>query len=430
MLIIDVHTHFYPPSYLTLLRSRTTVPYIHEPRSGGPARLVILPSDAAAPDQDARGRPVDSSYSDIGVKLAFMRLHGLDSAILSLANPWLDFVAATNGPAGAGIKGENSQEAWAQKVNDEMEEICAVSNRMADEAKAGNGDSVNGKRSTKEPRLYAFGTLPMQDPSAAAAELTRLSDRKALPHIRGAIIGTAGRGRGLDDPALDPVWAAAETTGMLLFVHPHYGLPESVFGGEGTSYPGIDDIGDSAVGDYPPPSGHVLPLALGFPLETTIALSRMYLARCFDRYPNLHLLLAHSGGALPFLAGRLASCVTHERVYRQNGAGGDVEGPHRSIWEVLKSNLWLDAVVYSDVGLSAAASGVGSWERVLFGTDHPFFPPLGNGAKGGDEVEGEWPSVVANKKAIDKVFGAGSEAAKGILGGNAIQLFGLEDLSV
>ena len=38
--------------------------------------------------------------------------------------------------------------------------------------------------------------------------------------LRGAMIGTNVNGRNLDDPALEPFWAAAETLGAFLFVHP------------------------------------------------------------------------------------------------------------------------------------------------------------------------------------------------------------------
>lgn len=62
-------------------------------------------------------------------------------------------------------------------------------------------------------------------------------------------------GLGLDDPRLDPLWQSLESTKLLVFIHPHYGItaargPESTFG--------------------PLNNGHVLPLALGFPFETTI----------------------------------------------------------------------------------------------------------------------------------------------------------------
>ena len=173
-------------------------------------------------------------------------------------------------------------------------------------------------------------------------------------------------------------------------------------------------------------SGHVLPLALGFPLETTIAVTRMYLAGVFDRHPKLQMLLAHSGGTLPFLAGRIESCIAHEREFIVNG--GDKPGPERSIWEVLEENLYLDAVIYGEPGLRAAiasaeAAGGEGVDRLMFGTDHPFFPPLG---EEGDKEDAKWLSVESNLKAVDGVVGSESEKRGKILGGNAVRVLGLE----
>lgn len=72
----------------------------------------------------------------------------------------------------------------------------------------------------------------------------------SLPHLKGVIMGTRGIGKGLDDEALDPVWAALEKAGLVVFLHPHYGVDKNAWGEK--------------------VNGHVLPLALGFPFETTI----------------------------------------------------------------------------------------------------------------------------------------------------------------
>lgn len=63
-------------------------------------------------------------------------------------------------------------------------------------------------------------------------------------------MGTRGVGKGLDDEALEPVWAAIEEAGLVVFLHPHYGVDGKAWGDKD--------------------NGHVLPLALGFPFETTI----------------------------------------------------------------------------------------------------------------------------------------------------------------
>lgn len=387
--IVDVHTHTYPPSYIDLLASRTTVPYIHRPSDGSDPRLIILPSDDdPSKPADERGRPVDAAYSSWEEKLKFMKLHNISVSVVSLANPWLDFL-----PASTALQ-------TAQQINDDLNTACESQNNS-------HHDPSPSSTSQPRPRLYAFACLPLSAcPDEITAEIRRL---KTLPTIKGVILGTSGLGAGLDDPAMDPLWSALERDGTMIFLHPHYGLPESAFGGAG------------AIAR----SGHVLPLALGFPLETTIAVTRMYLAGVFDRFPSLRMLLAHSGGALPFLAGRIQSCVEHEREFIANG--GTKPGPERSVWDVLRTNIWLDAVVYGQAGLKAAieaaggGDGQGGVDRLMFGTDHPFFPPLKK--EGGDA---RWLSVGSNLAAIEGVAGEDAELARKILGGNAARVLGIE----
>ncbi|KAK7514415.1 uracil-5-carboxylate decarboxylase [Phyllosticta citriasiana] len=359
---VDVHTHIYPPSYMSLLRARTTVPYVRN-FSDAPqnARLIILPGeDALDKPSTARGRPIGPEYFDITEKLKFMDTHGITKSVISLANPWLDFLP----PEEAG--------AAARNINDEVDAIC----------------------SQYPGRLYAFGTLPLSAPAeTVVAEVKRL---KTLKFMRGIIMGTSGLGKGLDDPALDPIYAALEEQQLLIFLHPHYGLPSDVYGPQ--------------AGDY----GHVLPLSLGFPLETTIAVTRMLLSGVWERFKELDILIAHSGGTLPFLAGRIESCIKHDSHLKKEGRLEKM----RSVWDVLKENVYLDAVIYSEVGLKAAVEASGA-DRLMFGTDHPFFPPL-------DEDETEWLSVKTNYAAIKSAFGGDEAAAKAVLGGNAVRILKLD----
>jgi len=290
-----------------------------------------------------------------------MNTHNIDISVISLANPWLDWLPSEEaGPI-------------ASAINNEVDSLCA-----------------------QHPgRLFFFATLPLSAPAPIVlSEITRLSQ---LPHVRGIILGTTGLGLGLDDAALLPIFSALAAAKLPIFLHPHYGLPSAVWGPRASEY------------------GHVLPLALGFPLETTIAVARMILADTFTRVPELQMILAHSGGTLPFLAGRIESCIEHDAHLK---AGGKLGAGRKTVWEILKKNIYLDAVIYNEVGLKAAIDASGA-DRVMFGTDHPFFPPLS------EEGEMEWLSVTTNVAAVKAALGSGTEAQAQAMGGNAVRVLRL-----
>ena len=161
----------------------------------------------------------------------------------------------------------------------------------------------------------------------------------------------------------------------------------------------------------------------------------MILAGVLDKFPSLKIMLAHSGGALPALSSRLASCIDHDPVVASR-----LEHSAR----YYLGQLYFDAVAYGSEELgfvssaigrsstynapSASASAFSSWEnegklrrlgssRMLFGTDHPFFPPL----KGTDK----WKSVTENLAAINGVAGWGDEERGAVCGGNALRIFNL-----
>ncbi|KAI7880325.1 amidohydrolase 2 [Lichtheimia hyalospora FSU 10163] len=355
-IIVDVHTHIYLPEYLDMLRERTQVPRILPPlQPGQDERLVILPDEDKG-ETTKHGRPVGSVYSDVQEKLAFMERHDIDISVVSLANPWLDFLPDTK---------ETAQ--CARRLNQAMENYCQQGNETR--------------------QLYGMATLPLSSIDASIAEVEYVATH--LPHIRGVIMGTAGcQGRGLDDPALLPLYAALARYQLVIFLHPHYGV------------------------NLPPSNhhdnGHAVALALGFPFETTYAVAQLILAGVLDKVPDLKILLAHAGGTLPFLAGRLDSCVAHDPVVSQR-----LQHPPSHYLKM----LYYDAVIYHSTGVKAAADLAGT-DRLLFGTDHPFFPPLEQ------QETSRWMSVDSNLNAI-RHAGFGQEKVNRILGKNALKLFGI-----
>jgi predicted TIM-barrel fold metal-dependent hydrolase len=370
MKIVDIHTHMYPPSYIKIMESRTTIPLVRSFPQAPDPRLILLAAEVelledAMKNETSKlpGRPLTSHYASLAQKIHFMDTHKIDISVVSLANPWLDFLESS----------ESGQ--VAQSINEEFSSMC----------------------SQHPGRLFFFATLPLTAPLETI--LASVDHLKGLKYCRGVILGTSGLGEGLDDPALVPIFDALAAAELVIFLHPHYGLPNDVWG-------------PRASAEY----GHVLPLALGFPMETTIAVTRMYLSGVFDKVRGLRMLLAHSGGTLPFLAGRIESCIFHDgHLVREGKVGKD----RRTVWDVLKEQIYLDAVIYSEVGLKAAVDASGA-DRLMFGTDHPFFPPLTR------DEQGEWESVSLNAEAVMKAVGPETDDAKGIMGGNAIKILRLD----
>jgi len=280
----------------------------------------------------------------------------------------------------------------ASELNEDLEQYCSTSPSVAD---------------TSIKRLYGFGLLPLVPEISTQSLLNTVEQISKSSYLKGIIMGTRGTGKGLDDPTLDPVWEAIEKAGLVIFLHPHYGVDEKAWGERD--------------------NGHVLPLALGFPFETTTAATRLILSGVLDRFPSLRLLLAHSGGALPQLSSRLASCIDHDPV---------VASRLKHDARYYLGKLYLDAVAYgpeelgfvSDViARSARYESGGSVSppadrklgssRLLFGTDHPFFPPLKSTER--------WKSVDENLQAIEAVQGWTRTEKDRVCGGNAVSLFNL-----
>jgi predicted TIM-barrel fold metal-dependent hydrolase len=220
------------------------------------------------------------------------------------------------------------------------------------------------------------------------AEVHRIAK---MPHMRGVIMGTYGLGKGLDDPLLEPLWAALAETGLTVFLHPHYGVGNEHFHG----------------------TGHALALALGFPFETSVAVSRLIVSGVLERHSKLKLLLAHSGGTLPYLIGRLDSCVAHDIAL-------SARLPHAPSFYLKR--LYFDALSYHLPTLQALIQFAGA-DRIFFGTDHPFFPPP-QPTKGApiDINTAVWPSTVSNYKLIQQLDPVIQTA---ILSGNAKRVFKL-----
>lgn len=232
-------------------------------------------------------------------------------------------------------------------------------------------DSMAEQQTLRPDRIRWLASLPWQHEALALSELERAVGRGAV----GVMVIANIDGENLTAPRFANVWAAIDRLGLPVLVHP--GTPQ-----------GVREMGLDEHGLVPP---------VGFAFDTTLAFTRMILDGFLDRYPNVELIAAHGGGALPFLAGRLDRC--HEKL----PACSAVIGERPS--EYLK-RIHYDAVVYTRAALELCIDVAGSDERVLYGSDYP-------------HTIGDMSGCLARADTLP------APAARNVRGANARRLFNL-----
>jgi aminocarboxymuconate-semialdehyde decarboxylase len=210
-------------------------------------------------------------------------------------------------------------------------------------------------------RVACLGTVPLDRPELLSelVEDGRLAGVEVAASVDGDYLG-ADRFR--------PFWAAAEERRVLVFVHPT------------TAGLGIAALED----DY-------LWNTVGNPTETTITAAHMVMRGVMDDHPQLKVVLAHGGGAITALRGRL------ERAQ-------SFTPPHRDVIAAIR-RFHFDTVVFDSGVLRALVEFAGA-ERVLLGSDYPF------------DMGDERPAEVV------RALGLPADEEAAILGGNALRLTG------
>jgi aminocarboxymuconate-semialdehyde decarboxylase len=219
-------------------------------------------------------------------------------------------------------------------------------------------------------RFMGIATLPMQAPDRAAAELTRAVRQLGM---HGAMIGSNIAGRNLDDPSLEPVWAAAAELGAFMIIHP-------------TNVAGADRL-----------RSYYLNNLIGNPLDTTIAAACLVFGGVLQRHPKLNVCLVHGGGFVPYQAGRWV----HGWHVRPEPKVNVEQSPEPWI-----ERFYYDTILHARPQLEFLVASVGP-SRVLLGSDYPY-----------DMGTGECVRQVT-------ALGIGDAAKAAILNGNAKALLGV-----
>ena len=190
------------------------------------------------------------------------------------------------------------------------------------------------------PRLAGLAVPALVDPALAVDEIRRAMDEAGLV---GVALPTSAAGRPLDDGAFEAVFAECARRSCPVFMHPTSGVERP------------------ALGSY------TMLQAVGWPTETALCVSRLIFAGVFERHPDLRVILAHGGGALLALIGRL-DLVYDAPHYEANPAcrAHITRPPTTYLTQIL-----FDTAVAHPALLRCVLELVGP-NNLVFGTDFPF----------------------------------------------------------
>jgi aminocarboxymuconate-semialdehyde decarboxylase len=192
----------------------------------------------------ARFFGVTPPMTNVAQRLDDMDRVGIDVEVISLSTPNVFFTGAEHQPE------------IARMVNDAYAELIV-----------------------RHPaRFKGFASIPMDNPDAALNELHRAIDDLKL---NGVILLSNIGGKPLTSPEYRPFFAEANRMKLCILLHPM--LPANT----------------------EPFREYVLGPIVGFMFDTTLAVARMCFDGMFRDYLDIRWIVAHLGGAVPYLMERL-----------------------------------------------------------------------------------------------------------------------------
>jgi aminocarboxymuconate-semialdehyde decarboxylase len=197
------------------------------------------------------------------------------------------------------------------------------------------------------------------------------------------MINSSVNGEYLDSPRATPFFQLVSGLDVPLFVHP----PKYTIGNEKMEI-------------------FRLPELLGRPFDTTMSLTRFIFTGGFEKFPNVKMVCAHVGGALPMLPGRYG--FGYELRKDMSFGPWEPDVMTRPPASYMKQ-LDFDTVCYHPPAVQCAIDTIGV-DQVVFGSDSPPVPlPL---ARAVDTVK----QLKISEEDKQKIFGANAAKLLGLGG--------------
>jgi 2,3-dihydroxybenzoate decarboxylase len=199
----------------------------------------------------------------------------------------------------------------------------------------------------KHPRHFgAFAALPMQDPDAAARELTRCVKELGF---KGALVNgftqkeVADSAIYYDIPAYRDFWSVVSELDVPFYLHPRTQIKSRAQAYEGHPW--------------------LMSSPWGFAVETSIHALRLCGSGLFEQFPNLKIIVGHLGEHIPYDLWRIDARMK----FSPRGYTGK-----RYLGEYFKENFWITTSGnFCDATFKCCLDVMGV-DRVLFSADFPF----------------------------------------------------------
>jgi aminocarboxymuconate-semialdehyde decarboxylase len=186
-------------------------------------------------------------------------------------------------------------------------------------------------------RVWASAAVPLVDTETAIAVVDHAINKLGLMGVN--LPSSVGADPRIDHERLEPFYDYVEKLGVPLFLHP----TDAVFQ-------------DMLLDGY----GGALFASLGRVIEVSVAAMRLVFSGIMERHPNLTIVMSHTGGALPYQAGRMD----------KNGKGAKLPHPPSTYIK----RMYTDTVSPHTAGMKFAIEYYGV-DHVMYGTDYPCWDP-------------------------------------------------------
>ncbi|MFZ1042512.1 MAG: amidohydrolase family protein [Anaerolineales bacterium] len=202
----------------------------------------------------------------------------------------------------------------------------------------------------KNPKRFgAFAALPLHDVEASLKEISYALDTL---HLDGVMLLSNYEGIYLGDPVIEPIMDELNRRKVVTFIHP--------------GAPLVD-----------PRMRLDLPIWLvEYPINTTRAVTNLIVSGSFSRHADIHFILAHAGGAIPYITQRLlvGYLQQHEHMDPQTPLPLPEAIQKFQSFRKMMRRFYCDAAMSTFPSTMSTLRTVIGTSHILFGSDYPYAP--------------------------------------------------------